>query len=170
MSYIDDIASRANKMTADYATRNPFVIAKDLGIHVFFTKELTKLKGMYFIMKRNRYIYINDNLDARTKRIVCAHELGHDQLHRDLAKLGALQEFVLYDMSTRPEYEANVFAASLLLDENEMLSYIYDYNYDSEQIARVMGTDINLVALKAAQLTSKGYRLNPLESRADFLK
>ena len=66
--------------------------------------------------------------------------------------------------------EANVFAASLLLDEKEMLSYIYDYNYDSEQIARVMGTDINLVALKAAQLTSKGYRLNPLESRADFLK
>lgn len=170
MSYIDEIASKGAGLSKKHETRNPFEIAKELGIHVFFTKELTKLKGMYFIMKRNRYIYINDNLDARTKRIVCAHELGHDQLHRDLAKLGALQEFVLYDMSTRPEYEANVFAASLLLDEKEMLEYIYDYHYDSEQIARAMGSDINLVALKVAQLTMKGYKLNQLESRADFLK
>ena len=101
---------------------------------------------------------------------MCAHELGHDQLHRDLAKLGALQEFVLYDMSTRPEYEANVFAASTLLDEKEMLGYIFDCRYDAEQIAGVMNTDINLVALKAAQLTAKGFNLNPLESKADFLK
>lgn len=114
MSYIDEIANRANQLTKRFATRDPFEIAENLGINVFFTKELTTLKGMYFVMKRNRYIYINDNLDERSKRIVCAHELGHDQLHRDLAKLGALQEFVLYDMSTRPEYEANVFAASTL--------------------------------------------------------
>lgn len=170
MSYIDEIANRANQLTKRFATRDPFEIAENLGIHVFFTKELTTLKGMYFVMKRNRYIYINDNLDERSKRIVCAHELGHDQLHRDLAKLGALQEFVIYDMSTRPEYEANVFAASTLLDEKEMLGYIFDCHYDAEQIARVMNTDINLVALKAAQLTAKGSNLNPIESRADFLK
>ena len=97
MSYIDEIANRANQLTKRFATRDPFEIAENLGINVFFTKELTTLKGMYFVMKRNRYIYINDNLDERSKRIVCAHELGHDQLHRDLAKLGALQEFVLYD-------------------------------------------------------------------------
>ena len=51
-----------------------------------------------------------------------------------------------------------------------MLGYIFDCRYDAEQIAGVMNTDINLVALKAAQLTAKGFNLNPLESKADFLK
>lgn len=170
MSGVDSIAERAESIVRKLQTRNPFDIAESLGIQVCFSDELTKLKGMYFVMKRNRFIFINNKLNEHTKRIVCAHELGHDQLHRDLAKLGALQEFVLYDMSSRPEYEANIFAASVLLDEKEMLELIYDYNYDAEQIARAMKSDINLVALKAAALSRKGYGLNPLESRADFLK
>lgn len=170
MSGADIITKRADGLVRKYMTRDPFEIAEALGIHVFFDNQLKRLKGMYFVMKRNRYIYINSNLDERTQRIVCAHELGHDQLHRDIAKANGLQEFVLYDMSTRPEYEANIFASSILLDEKEMLELIYDYNYDAEQIARAMKSDINLVALKAAELSRKGYGLNPLESRADFLK
>ena len=87
-----------------------------------------------------------------------------------MATAGAFKEFVLYDMTTRPEYEANVFAASFLLDEDRMLELIYQYHYDAEQIAKTMNSDINLVALKAAELARDGYRLNALESRADFLK
>ena len=49
------------------------------------------------------------------KRIVCAHEIGHDRLHRALAKKHGLQEFVLYDMATKPEYEANIVATEILL-------------------------------------------------------
>lgn len=56
MSYIDEIANRANQLTKRFATRDPFEIAENLGINVFFTKELTTLKGMYFVMKRNRYM------------------------------------------------------------------------------------------------------------------
>ena len=96
--------------------------------------------------------------------------LGHDQLHRELAAGGAMQEFVLYDMASRSEYEANVFAADLLLDEEQMLDYMIHYRYDAEQIAQVMDTDINLVALRAAGLSYRGYKLNKLESRTDFLK
>ncbi len=55
---------------------------------------------------------------------------------------------MLYDMTTKPEYEANIVAAEILLDTDEILEYIYDYGYTSEQIARAMETDINLVALK----------------------
>ena len=87
------------------------------------------------------------------QRIVCAHELGHDQLHRNLAKDGALREFMLYDMSTRPEYEANIVAAEILLDTDAVLDYVYNLGYTSEQIAKAMSTDINLVALKVAHLT-----------------
>lgn len=99
-----------------------------------------------------------------------AHELGHDQLHRNLAKGNALQEFMLYDMTTKPEYEANIVAAEILLDTDEVLEYIYQYGYTSEQIARAMYTDINLVALKIAHLAETGYNLRKIDHRSDFLK
>lgn len=109
-------------------TRDPFQIANALGINVMDDCEnLGSLKGMYCIVKRNRFIFLNKDLSPQMKRIVCAHEIGHDRLHRALAKKHGLQEFVLYDMATKPEYEANIVAAEILLDSDEILEYIYDY-------------------------------------------
>ena len=111
-------------------TRDPFQIANALGINVMDDCEnLGSLKGMYCIVKRNRFIFLNKDLSPQMKRIVCAHEIGHDRLHRALAKKHGLQEFVLYDMATKPEYEANIVAAEILLDSDEILEYIYDYGY-----------------------------------------
>ena len=68
-------------------TRDPFQIANALGINVMDDCEnLGSLKGMYCIVKRNRFIFLNKDLSPQMKRIVCAHEIGHDQLHRALAK------------------------------------------------------------------------------------
>ena len=139
-------------------TRDPFQIANALGINVMDDCEnLGSLKGMYCIVKRNRFIFLNKDLSPQMKRIVCAHELGHDRLHRALAIKHGVQEFVLYDMATKPEYEAN-------------LEYIYAYGYTSEQLARAMHTDINLVALKIAHLADTGHKLRRMEYRSSFLK
>ena len=77
---------------------------------------------------------------------------------------------VNHDMATKPEYEANIVAAEILLDTDELLEYVYEYGYTSEQIARAMHTDINLVALKIAHLAETGYDLRRIEHRSDFLK
>ena len=151
-------------------TRDPFRIAHELGIEVLFCDDFGPLKGMYRVIKRNRFIFINKDLSERMQRIVCAHELGHDQLHRHFANGSVLQVFMLYDMATKPEYEANIVAAEILLDTDELLEYIYQYGYTSEQIARAMNTDINLVALKIAHLAETGYDLRRIEHRSDFLK
>ena len=102
-------------------------------------------------------------------KIVCAHELGHDQLHREFAKNEPIQEFMLYDMSSRREYEANIFAAELLLDDDEILDLI-EKGYDSLQIAKATETDINLVALKVDSLIRKGHTLRGQEHNSKFLK
>lgn len=153
-----------------YGTRDPFQIARELGITVLFCDGFGSLKGMYRVIKRNRYIFLNKDLDERMLRIVCAHELGHDQLHRKLAQTNSLHEFMLYDMTTKSEYEANIVAAEILIDSDELLDYIYTYRYSVEQIARTMDTDINLVALKIAHLTEIGYGLRPIEHQSDFLR
>ena len=151
-------------------TRDPFEIARQLGVEVLFCPDFGSMKGMYRVVKRNRFIFLNRDLTPQMQRIVCAHELGHDQLHRDLAKAGALQEFMLYDMTTKPEYEANIVAAEILLDTDAVLDYVYNFGYTSEQIAKAMETDINLVALKVAHLAETGHTLRRIEHRADFLK
>lgn len=166
-SYLSKVGSNLVKR---YGTRDPFRIAKELGIEVLFCEDFGPLKGMYRVIKRNRFIFINKDLSPQMQRIVCAHELGHDQLHRNLAKGNSLQEFMLYDMATKPEYEANIVAAEILLDTDELLEYVYHYGYTSEQTAKAMHTDINLVALKIAHLAETGYDLRRIDHQSDFLK
>ena len=61
------------------------------------------MREMYRVIRRNRHVFLNRDLGDRMLRIVCAHELGHDQLHRKLAQANSLHEFTLYDMTARPE-------------------------------------------------------------------
>lgn len=165
----ESITNLAVQLQRRFDTRNPFRIAERLGIDVIYTDQLKRLKGMYRVIKRNRFIILNSKNSERMSRIVCAHELGHDQLHRRFAGDQALQEFELYDMSTRREYEANIFAAGLLLDTDELLEMIVD-GYDTLQIASATETDINLVALRVNCLIQDGYRLRSQEHNNKFLK
>lgn len=170
MMSAEHLALVGSRLVRRCYTRDPFEIAETIGVDVLFCDDFGPLKGMYRVIKRNRFIFINKDLPEWLQRIVCAHELGHDQLHRHLAKNNPIQEFMLYDMRSKPEYEANIVAAEILLDNDELLEYIYQYRYSAEQIARAMHTDINLVALKIAHLNQLGYDLRPIDHRSNFLK
>lgn len=147
-SYIENLA---NNLIIKYQTKNPFDISKSLDIKIMYRSDFTKLKGMYAIISNNKYIFINSNLDPEMQKIVCAHELGHALLHEDLAKSSVLQEFMLYDMKNRPEYEANLFASSLLINTEDFLTLAHE-GYDIVQIASMLRTDINLLLIKLSQI------------------
>ncbi len=166
---ICEIQKKAAALVKKFNTTNAVVMAKKLGINVKFM-DIGTLKGLYTVIQRNRYIVLNPTLTPAMKNIVCAHELGHDQLHRALAKDQCLQEFLLYDMDSRPEYEANIFAASLLLKNEDILEYIHTYHYNISQIAQATDSDVNLVAIKIANLRKQGYSFTAQEFNAGFLK
>ena len=67
------------------------------------------------------------------------------------------------------EYEANVFATQIALPDVDFLE-LAERGYDVQQIAAALHSDINLVALKADTLISRGYRLRPQEHKRNFLK
>ena len=165
---LEQLARIGNGLAARYHTRDPFQIAEALGIEVLFRDDFTRLKGAYCVIKRQRFIFINSNLPQQVQRIVCAHEIGHDQLHRAAAKGNGIMEFQLYDMRTRPEYEANMVAAAMLLDTSEVLELIYRGS-DAEQIACTLHSDINLVALKVDALIREGHPLIPQAHKSNFL-
>ena len=165
-----DIVAKANSLVKDHGTRDPFRIADDLGILIKYCK-FDRQRGAYKVINRISFIFLNKNLSETEQHIVTLHELGHDRLHKAQAiNSGGFQEFQLFDMTNRRmEYEANVFAAQLELDDDEFLDYS-ERGYDLQQMASAMNSDINLIALKADILISQGYRFRRQEHRNDFLR
>lgn len=161
------IVDKANKIVKKVGSRGPEEIAQQLGI-LIMPVHFTKQKGVYKVIERNRFIFIKEDLCPEMRKIVLLHEIGHDVLHRGEARM--FQEFNIFNMkNNRMEYEANSFAAEIALPDEEVLEYVQD-GCDIEMIAKCMGSDINLVALKVANFNRRGYGFRPQDSRSDFLK
>ena len=165
-----EIVKKANKIVDLCGTRDPHRIAKELGIEVLYYP-FNRQRGAYKVIMRNRFMFIKNDLHPVMEKIVLLHELGHDSLHRDEAtKIGGFEEFNIFDMrDNRMEFEANVFASQIALPDDDFIE-LAERGYDTQQIARALNSDINLVALKADTLISQGYRLRPQEHCNDFLK
>lgn len=166
---IDSIIEKAERLIAKYDTRNPYTIAGQLGIYVLNFDTPGTLKGMYSVIKRSRFIFVNESLDAELRRFVCAHELGHDILHRKIIGQTPVSDTNMYGNSSRMEYEANVFAATLLIDRKKVLKYAMDGRTGAE-IAALLRVDINLISIVIDQLIKEGYSLNPVGRKNNILK
>lgn len=122
-------------------------------------------------MMRNRFIFIKSDLHPVMESIVMLHEIGHDVLYRKGAvKAGGSKKFNILNMQeSRMEYEANVFASQVSLDDEEILEYIR-YGYDIQQIASATPSGTNLVALKTDALITQVYCLRHQEYENRFLE
>ena len=165
-----EIIQKANQIVTQCGTRDPYKIAKELGVEILYCPFTTQ-RGAYKVILRNRFIFIKENLHPVMEKIVLLHELGHDTLHRNEAtKAGGFKEFNIFDMrDNRMEYEANIFVAQISLPDDEILDYI-ELGFDVQQIAKAMESDINLVALKADALILQGHNLRPQEFKRNFLR
>ena len=75
----------------------------------------------------------------------------------------------LDNRKSRMEYEANVFAAQVSLEDEKILEYIR-CGYELQQIARAMHTDVNLAALKINVLIAQGHCLRRQKYDNGFLR
>lgn len=121
----EQLSRVGEKPVRNCGSGDPFEIARQLGIHVMLCENFGSLKGMYPVIKRNCFIFLNNRPDENMLHIVYTHELGHDRLHRNMMKTTPIHEFMLYDMKSNPGYEANIVAAEILMDSDEVLLYIY---------------------------------------------
>ncbi|MDD6696897.1 MAG: ImmA/IrrE family metallo-endopeptidase [Veillonellaceae bacterium] len=149
-----ELAQEARKLSERC---DPLEIAEGLGIHVLFEDDYKDLLGMYYANWGNRFIFLNNRLDDIWMPMVLAHEIGHDQLHRDLARQ-TLQEFNLFQMQSRTEYEANAFAAHLLLENDEVYDRLRE-GCDVPTLAKEMNVNINLMLIKLQEMAALGYDL-----------
>jgi len=161
------IAETAEMVLHEYAGRDIFETAENAGA-IVWRRDLGSLKGFYLCENGRRYIIVNSGLDRIVSRTVCAHELGHDMLHRELSA-GGMRENTLFLSSNKTEREANLFAAEVLLSDGDVLS-VMEYSRTLEQAAYELSAMPEIVAYKLEMMNSRGYdfRLDGVSS--DFLR
>lgn len=118
--------------------------------------DFKKQKGVYAIIEGHKFIFLKKTLIPPWQNIIILHEIGHDQLHSQ-----TFPYFLDINVfsSNSMEYEANLFAAHVLLPDDKILPYIYN-GYSKKQIAGLTETDENLVAIKAFDLVQRGYQID----------
>lgn len=114
-----NIKLRVLNLIAKYRTKNPFKLAKSLGIIVKFV-DLGEVRGLFKKILKRKYIFINSNLSEFDQRIVCCHELGHAILHSSSEHQFLIDNTSLLRRS-RLEDEANLFASYLLIPDDEVI-------------------------------------------------
>ena len=171
MPSMEYISRAAYALTRKYQTRNPYELCNELGVRIRL-KDLGKdIKAYYFYQSRIRNIVINRRVSEMARRILAAHELGHDRLHKDVAMLKGFQEIELFDAAQPAEFEANIFAAELLIDDDELLALLNDSDKSFFDVAAELCIPAPLLDFKFRVLKTKGYRIEaPYIAYGDFLK
>ena len=129
-------------LCAQYATRDPFEMAKQRNIITCF-EPLGNIRGYYNQCYRQKFIHINNDMPKPQQLMTCGHELGHAVMHPK-ANTPFLQEFTLFSVN-RLENEANRFMVHLLYPDDELLEY---QGFTVSQIACIFGLPESLVQYK----------------------
>jgi len=108
---IDEIREIVNKLVKKAGTYDSFKIAKFLDIDVL-VMPLGKRDGYWAQDGRENVIVINENLSCERQQLVCAHELGHAVMHKELG--GSLMRAYTKLSLRHHEIEANFFSFSLV--------------------------------------------------------
>lgn len=164
---MEHIINNARRLISRFGTREPDELAEASGVNLWY-RPLGELKGFYTYERRSRYIVINTQLERHLRKVVIAHELGHDQLHRAFAGAG-IRDTTLFLSNNKTEREANLFAAEILIDEDEILDAM-KYHDTVNAVASILRLPKEIVGFKLQIMKYEGYRVNSVDIMSDFLK
>lgn len=156
-----------------HGERDPFNLCRQLGIIVLqqpLGLKPSSIKGFFFENCRIKTITVNSDLPIVIQKIILAHELGHAVLHQKTG-IHAFHDVGMFDESSTLEKEANLFAAELLLDDQDVLDTL---NADETffSAAAKMLVPMELLDFKFRVMKWKGYKLvePPISARSNFLR
>lgn len=171
MTKIEFIRVKVDRIIKKFDTRDPFDICRNMNIRIHYKDLGTAIKAYYFYQSRIKNIVINSRSGTIVRRILCAHELGHAILHGELAAMRGFQELELFDATMPAEYEANLFAAELIISDEDLLELLNEQDKSFFSIAKELYVPAELLDFKFRILKHKGLRIeSPYITQADFLK
>lgn len=171
---LDAISRKVESLRRKYHETDPFKLCSEMGIIVLrepMGDYEGACKGFFLVQSRKKLITVNSDLPEHLLRIIAAHELGHAVQHSDQLGVTAFHDFALFDSTSRMEYEANIFAAELLMPDQEVLEELNaDVSFFSA--ASKLKVPPELLDFKFRVLKRKGYKVvdPPIFSNGAFMK
>lgn len=170
----DYICREVKRLKKKYHESDPFKLCDAMGI-ILLDAPMGNCpgacKGFFLTQSRKRSITINSDLPEELQRIIVTHELGHAVLHAKAAGVNAFHDFELFDSSSIMEYEANIFAADFLMDDDDVLERLNE-DISFFGAAALLRVPPELLDFKFRLMKRNGYKMidPPLMAKADFLK
>ena len=169
----DYIARQVRQLTERYGETDPERLCRAMNVLVLrqsMGREENACKGFFLCKCRVRLIMLNADLARLLQRIVLAHELGHAVLHSRLSAEAGFHDFSLFDEAYVCEYEANLFAAELLLSDEQVMEQLND-DPSFFHAARTLHVPPELLDFKFRLMNRRGYHLPlPLNAKSTFLQ
>lgn len=158
------------KLIRRYGTRDPFELLDAMHVQVRFYYDLTGTKGFSRYFLRQYFVGLNGNLPEEEQMVVAAHELGHIVLHAKELRTSPLFDTAVYDKRSSTEYEANLFAADLLLRDEDVMEMYERPGTDLNDLCFSLNAAPGLMNFKLHSMKRRGIEiLLPFECDSRFL-
>lgn len=171
---LEYISSEVTRVRQKYDETDPVRLCRAMGILLLnepMGEAPNACKGFYLCQSRVQVITVNSSLPEELWRIILMHEIGHSVLHRHASGVRAFHDFQLFDETSVYEYEANIFAADFLMEDDKVLSLLKgDMSFFGAASALFVPPE--LLDFKFRILKRKGYKVvdPPISAHSGFLK
>ena len=171
---MDYICREVERLKRKFHETDPFLLCDAMGIILLYEPMGTDpgaCKGFFLAQSRKRSITVNSDLPEAIQRIIVTHELGHAVLHAKAVGVKAFHDFELFDSTSLMEYEANIFAAEFLMDDDDVLEKLNE-DISFFGAASLLRVPPELLDFKFRLMKRNGYKLidPPLMANSNFLK
>lgn len=118
----NEIIRLATLIKRHFPSNNVLEICEKLNIRISTTKIKPQISPAYTIKSgASPVIILNEHFASKSKRVLCAHELGHVLIHNN----SLINQFHGTG-NDKEEYEANLFAVALLFNQDDLCMRIED--------------------------------------------
>lgn len=171
---MDYICREVERLKRKFHETDPFLLCDAMGIILLYEPMGTypgACKGFFLAQSRKRSITVNSDLPEAIQRIIVTHELGHAVLHAKAVGVKTFHDFELFDSTSLMEYEANIFAAEFLMDDDDVLEKLNE-DISFFGAASLLRVPPELLDFKFRLMKRNGYKLidPPLMANSNFLK
>lgn len=168
----NEICTLADDLKRGYKTKNPVRLCEEMGVCLLYQPmgyHCTAIKGFMLSVDRVQTIVVNSDLPENIQRVIIAHELCHALKHCT-DSMNSYKETDLFNEASQFEKEANLFAAELLIEDEDVMK-AYDEYLTFYELAADLYVPAGLLDFKFRMMKHKGYDLPdpPEHSRNNFL-
>lgn len=147
---MNKIRALAKGLYKKYGTTDPFSLCDELKINIFRLKMPDRTNGLYYHIKGQKIILINENLAPEKARFTAAHELGHALIHPDSNSF-FLKSKTAFEIG-RFERQADFFATCLLVSPFEDCPEFSELS--PEALSSLSGIELSAIERYIEQINS----------------